>query len=259
MSFSSTPLMRTRGGAGDYLSHYELKRAIWWTAAPGEVFNWLTEASNFIETGSLDFMPHLTLEREHLAVWKTNKPEFSKLSIPSFQRLDCPHQATQAGDVFVSDPNFVPLLNLEIPYLESASLEHIHQLMVDYPEELETFRAFLFRNIEKIKDRQISSASFGSDLNGIRFEIDDQLRKLRSDFKKAHLKHMIEISGAAAAAFVLSVYCFTKESNHTWALLGPGGFTYVLSSKISEYLNTKIALRDNPLYFVWMIGPGKRL
>jgi hypothetical protein len=183
----------------------------------------------------------------------------ASLPVSSFQRLETPHLGAPNGEVLVSDPNFVPLLNLDIPFLESASLDNIYRVMQDYPDELCAFRSFLFKNIDRIKDKRLESETFAADLETIRREIDDQIRKLRSDLKRSKLKHYIDIAGGIAAAFTLAVFCVVQHDSHTMAVIGPGGFLYVLSTKVAEYLSSRLTLRDNPAYFLWMIGPSKRL
>ena len=131
--------------------------------------------------------------------------------------------------------------------------------MRDHPDELCSFRDFLFRNIDKIKDKSLESASFGADLQAVRREIDDSLRKLKADFARSRMKHYIELTGGVAAAFTLAVVCLVQHDMHTLAVIGPGGFAYVLSSKVSDYLSARLNLRDNPAYFLWLLGSHKRL
>ena len=256
LSFTST---QTPVVDAHYSLHYRIERAILWTASPQRIHNWFLAARSLIDASTIDYLPHVTMESEQISVWKTNRADFSRLAAPVFQHLDTPHVALPDNAVLVSDPNFVPLLNLEIPFLESASLEHIHAVMRDHPDELCSFRDFLFRTIDKIKDRSLQSASFGADLQAVRREIDDSLRKLKADFTRSRMKHYIELTGGVAAAFTLAVVCLVQHDGHTLAVIGPGGFLYVLSSKISDYLTARLNLKDNPAYFLWLLGPSKRL
>jgi hypothetical protein len=242
-----------------YTTYHLIHRSILWTANPNRIYNWYSAAQSLIDDSTLDYLPHISFESETVSVWKTNSPEFTHLASPTFQHLDNQHVAIADGDVLVNDPNFVPLLNLDIPFLESASLDNIHQIMRDHPDELSSFRNFLFKNIDKIKDKNLDSATFGSDLQVINREIDDNIRKLRSDLARSRLKHYIDLTGGIAAAFTLSVICLSQHDTHTLAVVGPGGFLYVLSSKISDYLSARLSLRDCPVYFLWLLGPSKRL
>jgi hypothetical protein len=101
--------------------------------------------------------------------------------------------------------------------------------------------------------------TFGADLQAVRREIDDSLQKLKADLARARMKHYIELTGGITAAFTLAVVCLTQHDSHTLAVIGPGGFLYVLSTKVSDYLSARLNLKDNPTYFLWMLGSGKRL
>ncbi len=243
-------------GFSHYTRYYKLERNVWWTANAEQIFNWQAAAKSLIDSSALNYSPHVTTEAETVGVWKTNRPEFTGLATPTFKQLNTPHQAVPSGDVYVSDPALVPLINLEIPFLETASLDDLHKIIQDYPEELSSFRNFLYRSIDGLHDKQLSSPTFGSDLLRIRRDLDDQIRKLRSDLKKAQVKHYTEMIGGISAAFALVVYCFVQQDSHTWAVIGPGGFAYALSTKFSEYLISKLSLKDSPVYFLWMLGPG---
>ena len=131
--------------------------------------------------------------------------------------------------------------------------------MQDHPKEFIAFRNFLFKQIDKIKDKRLGSETFATDLQNVRREIDDQLHKLGSDLKRSQLKHYVEMTGGVTAAFVLSLFCFVQHDPHTLALVGPGGFLFVLSSKLSDYLSARLTLKDSPVYILWMIGSSKRL
>jgi hypothetical protein len=250
--------VQTRSSAS-YTTYYQIERSILWTASPQRIHNWYVAARSLIDDSTIDYLPHVTTESEEIAVWKTNLADFSALATPAFQRLDTPHMALPENEVLVSDPNFVPFLNLEIPFLEAASLNSIHDIMRDHPDELCTFRNFLFRNIDKIKDKSLGSMTFGADLQAVRREIDDSLQKLKADLARARMKHYIELTGGITAAFTLAVVCLTQHDSHTLAVIGPGGFLYVLSTKVSDYLSARLNLKDNPTYFLWMLGSGKRL
>jgi hypothetical protein len=249
----------SRTGGSHYTMYYEVSRTIWWTANPTQIFDWHNSASPLLRDGTLDYLAHITTDSHVATVWKTSKPQIPQLSTPTFRQIDTPYQAFQDGEVYVSDPNFVPLLNLEIPYLESASLTDLHKLIEDNPEEFTSFRSYLFKAIEQIKDKRLSSETFGSDIRKIQFDVDDQLRKLKSDLRKARVKHYVEIAGGAAATFVLGLYCLTRHDSHTWAIIGPGGFLYVLSPKLADYFIGKMSLKESPVYFLWMLGPGQTL
>ena len=101
-----------------YMLYYQIERSILWTASPQRIHNWFLAARSLIDDSTIDYLPHVTVESEQIAVWKTARTDFSRLAAPVFQRLDTPHVALPDNEVLVSDPNFVPLLNLEIPFLE---------------------------------------------------------------------------------------------------------------------------------------------
>jgi len=250
---------RESSRGGHYTHYFQIERAVLWTANPARLYNWYASARSLVDASALDYLPHLSVESEEIGVWKTNNVEFTQLAAPAFQKLETLHQGTPDREVWVNDSNVVPLLNLEIPFLESATLEDISKVMQDYPEELCAFREFLYKNIDKIKDKRVDSETFGADLAAVRREIDEQIRKLRSDLKKSQLKNYVEIAGGTAAAFTLAIYCVMQSDSHTWQILGPSGFLYTLASKAADYLNSRLTLKESPTYFLWQIGEAHRL
>lgn len=242
-----------------YSRNYTIERRILWPSDPKRVFDWYFAVKPFINDSTINYNPHLTTQTERISVWKTNKPDVIRLSSPKFHKIDAPHFAVPDGEIRVDDPNFVPLLNLDIPFLAEASLDDIQKLIKDYPEELATFRNFLFKNIDKIKRKTVGSEDLSGDLLSIRREIEDNVRKLKSDLAKAKIKHYVEIVGGVAAAFSLTLYCLVSNQMNVLSVVGPGGVLLGLSKVVADYWSSRLTLKANPVYFLWMIGPRKQL
>jgi hypothetical protein len=100
---------------------HEIERATWWSANPERIYNWYASARSLIDASTIDYSPHLSWDRKYRYTLRFETADFY-LVLPTLRRLDTPHLGAPNGEVLVSDPNFVPLLNLDIPFLESASL-----------------------------------------------------------------------------------------------------------------------------------------
>jgi hypothetical protein len=126
--------------------------------------------------------------------------------------------------------------------------------MNDYPEELCTFRDFLQSKVEEMRQSAVGSEQFGNDCRKIERDIRDQIRKLNSDYKKTRLTTAFSLTGCAVATWTLALYCITQGTGDLLSFIGPGGVLLSASTALSKHLVKHLDLKDNPAYFLWMIG-----
>jgi hypothetical protein len=255
------PGYERRGGYGLYSTFKVL-----YTSDLVVLENWLSQSQPFLETENIFYLPlskNFDLD-EAVSVDKPNidsllkQLPIQKLGLQDINPFKTPHLGFRDGDVKLSRPEFVPILNIELPALEEIDLKNLSKLMKDYPDELCSFRDFLLSQVDKMRSAAIESEHFDQDCRGIEREIRDQLRKVKSDYKKAKLKLAFSLTGGIIASFTLVLYCVIRGSGDILSILGPGGVVYQLSSAYSEYLASKLEMKDNPVYFLWQLGESKR-
>ncbi|NMC15892.1 MAG: hypothetical protein GYA40_04520 [Chloroflexi bacterium] len=226
---------------------------------------WLSETRPFLESGNLAYYPIIKSFSETKNVGRGGA--YSQGAIPSFWTLspsfkpetfNAPHLGVPDGDIMLTHSEFAPILNLELPVLENLDFKTLFKLMSDYPEEMCSFRDFLQVKMDEMRKVAIGSEEFSRDCNRIEREIREHLRKLDSDYKKGKLKSAFVLTGCAVAGWTLAIYCFLQGNGNVLTVLGPGGLAYTASAAYSDYLIKRLELKDDPVYFLWLLGKSKR-
>ena len=76
-----------------------------------------------------------------------------------------------------------PVFSIDIPYIEGINLDTFSKIVVDNTETVKQFRRFLerkFNEIEDVNNKEFTDAF----LKNIELELEDELLKLKSEFKK---------------------------------------------------------------------------
>jgi hypothetical protein len=229
---------------------------------------WLAETSSFQEAGNLSYYPLV----QSLSGTREITPKFSRIQyiqnrIPVIglpgpldfgATFSAPHLGLADGDIMLSDRSYSPILNLDLPVLENIDYAQLYKLMADHPEELCAFRDFLQARVEEMREAALGSEQFARECRKIERQIRDQLRKLNSDYKKARLTTAFSLTGCAVATWTLALYCILQGSGDVLSFLGPGGALVSASAALSNHLVKRLDLKDNPAYFLWVIGRSKR-
>jgi len=225
---------------------------------------WLTDTDSFIKSGNLGYYPiihrinhvgsfgrsSLYGNRQPQSFWTLPK----SLELKSFI---APHIGVPDGDLMLTHTEFAPILNIDLPVLENIDFNVLFKLMSDFPEELCTFRDFLHSKIEDMRQAAVGSEQFTKDCKKLEREIRDHTRKLNSDYKKAKLKAAFSLTGCVVAGWTLALYCFLNNTVNILTVLGPGGLAYTANAAYSEYLTKQLSLKDDPVYFLWVLGKTK--
>lgn len=225
-----------------------------------------SEAWMFFEKGDLAYYPLIqSIEYEVTGISKTsypneNAPSTPQVHLPStiqVSNFDAPHLGLPDGEIMLTDPDIAPILNIELPVLENIGYGVLNKLMSDFPNEMCSFRDFLRTKMEEMRTATVGSQEFAHDCRRLEREIREQIRKLDSDYKKAKLAAAFALTGCAIASWTLAFYCISQGANDVLTFLGPGGVAYTASAAYSDYLVKKLALKDNPVYFLWVLGKTK--
>jgi hypothetical protein len=170
------------------------------------------------------------------------------------ETFSAPHIGLPDGEIMLSHKEYAPILNLELPVLENVDFATLHKLMSDYPEELSAFRDFLHSEVDDMREAAVGSEQFSKDCRKIERNIRGHVRKLDFDYKKAKLKTTLALTGCSIASWTLALYCIVRGTGDLLAVLGPGGILTTVSAAYSDYLVKRLHLKDDPAYFLWMIG-----
>ena len=208
---------------------------------------WISEADKFFTGGNLSYYPLVQYIKKEKQVMPKASGR-SKAYLEDFILLGLPD-----GDIMLSDKDFAPILNMELPVLENVDYNTLFKLMSDYPEELCSFRDFLQSKVEEMRTAAVGSEQFVKDCHKIEREIRDHIRKLDSDYKKNKLKAAFSLTGCAIASWTLALYCILQGTSNILTILGPGGIVYTASSAYSDYLVKRLNLKENPVYFLWLL------
>ncbi len=224
--------------------------------------NWLFDTQKFSENGSLAYYPLIERIDDVAAYGKGDQAtgRFVFWELPKSIKLEtfnAPHIGLPDGDIMLSDAEFAPILNIDLPILEGIGFDILFKLMSDYPEELCSFRDFLRSKVEEMRQAVVGSVEFVHDCQKIEREIREQMRKTETDYKKAKLTAAFALTGCAIATWTLALYCFTQGTGSILTVLGPGGIAYTASTAYSNYLTKRLDLKDNPVYFLWLLGKSR--
>jgi hypothetical protein len=227
--------------------------------------NWFFEAEPFIKTGQLAYYPLLTRVSNTIGIGRGNavagrpSPVFvGSLQDVHIDNFEAPHLGLPDGDIMLTDPDFAPIINLDLPVLTGVDYKTLFTVMNDHPDEMQSFRDFLHGQVEELRGTAVTSADFGSDLRRIERDVRDRVRKLDSDFKQAKLKATFSVVGCVVATWTLALYCMVKGSPDTLSLIGPGGIVYVATDAYADYWTKKLAMKTEPAYFLWVLGKSRR-
>jgi|GEM_PF-4301102 len=251
------------GSTGGYVFDYALD--ILFASDINLLNRWLLETRPFIESGNLAYYPLIkrfvrtTNVSRGGAYSSGNTPSiFSRDDAVALESFHASHLGVPDGDIMLTNADFAPILNIDLPVLENVDFKTLHQLMADFPEELTSFRDFFHARVDEMQHAAVGSEQFGRDCRRLEGQIRDHIRKLDSDFKKTRLKTAITMTGCAVASWTLALYCILHGTGDILTILGPGGVVYTATSAYSEYLTNQLDLKDDPVFFLWSLGKTKR-
>lgn len=225
--------------------------------------DWLRDAEKFLDSGNLNYYPLVkTVEGGggySRGEWATNsRVLWTVPEVTTLETFAAPHLGLPDGEIMLTDSEFAPLLNINLPVLEEINLDMLFQLMSDHPEELCSLRDFLLSSVEELRIAAVGSTEFARDCRRIERNIREHLRKVDSDYKKARLATAFALTGCAVATWTLALYCITQGTDNLLTVLGPGGAAFTASAAYSDYLTKLLGLKENPVYFLWMLGKSRR-
>ena len=239
----------------------------WTVLLTADVVNlraWLADASAFFDNGSMAYWPIIKRSHTSQGLGRDQTGRLGDLGrthgeMPSPEELEqqsfhAPHFGFQDGEVMLTDADFAPILNIQLPILENIDFNTLAKLMEDFPVELCSFRDFLHSSVEQMRSSAVGSESFSRDCQKVERDIRDRLRKLDSDYKKARVEAAISLTGCAVASWTLALYCILTGAGNILTVLGPGGIVYKASADYGSYLTKCAGLKDSPAYFLWRIG-----
>jgi hypothetical protein len=171
-----------------------------------------------------------------------------------FQTFHAPHIGLPDGQVSFTDPDIVPIVNLELPVLENVDLKVLHDIFQENPDALQSFRSFLGKKADEMRSKSIGSETFAKDVKRIGRELDDGVRKIDNAFKKHRMRSLIAASGAAVMTWSLALYCIITGDAEVLKFIGPSGVLYVIGKEYTEYYTSALGLKDDPVYLLWVIG-----
>lgn len=230
---------------------------------------WMNDATSFIYSGDVAYYPLIEQRQSPARSYSKSQAyasgegvDFFKLwrtpdYVSQLQSFDAKHAGLPDGEAMLTEEGIAPLLNLDLPVLEEVSFDALFRVMNDYPEELCSFRNFLYSSVADIQTAAIGSNEFYADCRKVERRIQDEIRKLRSGYKKARITAAFSLTGCAVASWTLALYCILGHGGDILKVLGPGGIAYTASAAYSQYLVNCLDLRDNPCYFLWVLGKTK--
>jgi hypothetical protein len=130
--------------------------------------------------------------------------------------------------------------------------------MTDNPETLGAFRDFFINQLDSAQDAALGSEQFSKDCRRIERNIRAELRKLNTSITTNRIKNLTALVGGTIATWTLALFCIVQGQHDMLKIIGPGGAVWSLSTAYMEYLTGKISLRDNPVYFLWILGQSKK-
>ncbi|GIM29846.1 hypothetical protein CPJCM30710_25120 [Clostridium polyendosporum] len=223
----------------------------------------LKDTEVFINKGNLNYYPLMkNINHVERDIWPYFQGAFYTFPTDlDFNLSNTSHIALTDDDILLSNPNYIPLLNIEIPYLENVDCYTLSKLMSEYPQELFAFQDFFHSKMEGIRNLVQNSSNFASDCRRVEGEINEHLRKLNSDYKKTKLKTIIDVVEGTVTFFVLSIFCFYSKNN-ILSLIGPGGAFVKLADTIKNssknYFIEMNELKNDSVFLIWKIGRTKR-
>lgn len=235
------------------------------------VYTWLVGTQDFRSEGSLDYWPifssfntYQSLGRDLYTATQGSdlwNRIFERTPIPESwipkDTFEAPHLGFQDGDLMLTEARWAPLFHIDLPAIEGTDFSTLRKLMLDFPEELCSFRDWLYKVLDSLRDTAIGSESFTRECHKAEIALRDHLRKLNSDYHKTKIKTAFSLTGCAVASWTLAIYCILKGEGNILTLLGPGGIAYKLSSDYCEYITRMLELKENPVYILWRIGKGR--
>jgi hypothetical protein len=245
---------------GDWNIYHDL--TVLFTSDLSGLKRWLFETQRFLESGNLAYSPLIQSLSYKKSYGKgslmENQYAFDELPAPvDLKTFAAPHLGLPDGDIMLSNSEFAPILNIELPVLESIDFDTLFKLMADFPDELCAFRDFLHSSVEQMLNAATGSTDFAHNCRKIERDIREHLRKLESDYKKTRLKTAFSLTGCAVVSWMLALYCILRGKGDILTILGPGGMVFTLSAAYSEYLIQRLSLKNDPAYFLWLLGKTK--
>lgn len=225
---------------------------------------WFHSSKAMIDSGRILYLPtfeKLDLKDEWFLSYTGEDPgEFHMPSprneeVVSRIRLPNPglFPTTMESDFNIGDPNLIPLLQLDIPALESLSLSQLTRIMDDYPDKLLSFRNHLQKQLLNLQN-SLDSGRSGAELRMITADLKDRLFKLTDDLKQLQKVTAIEVLGAQLITWSLFVFVFMSSPNELLKILLPGGAVASATTSLTKYLKEHWRLKRDPVYFLFLVS-----
>ncbi|NPV75191.1 MAG: hypothetical protein HPY59_02330 [Anaerolineae bacterium] len=217
-----------------------------------ELYRWFQASKEMLLNGRITYLPYLISRRSYTVEergleYSTHNDVIEEMTPKKL------FNAVTESDIKVSDPTVIPLLNLDIPYLESITPSQLFRLMEDYPDQLLSFRNYLQHSLLDFQSA-LGSESFYREVHALELDLKDRLAKLRSDIKGLKRTSLLEVIGANAVTWTLYVFVFMKSPDDLVKVLLPGGVVSSVSLAYAKYLNEMMKLKNTPLYFLFLVS-----
>jgi hypothetical protein len=237
-----------------------------WTRDLTELSRWLEDAHQFMTSGNLAYYPLIVSDRHQTRSGLSPDPSYKPITYSVWvlpeelpvKSFDAPHYGVPDGEIMLTSADCAPLLNIDLPVLEGVSFDLLFRLMTDFPDELGSLRDFLHSEIDQMRSLAVGSPTFGQDCDRIARHIREQIRRVDSKYKSNRLKAAFALTGGAVATFTLALYCIVQRTPNALTFLGPGGIAYTISAAYADYLVKRLELKNDPVYFLWLLGQSRR-
>lgn len=222
----------------------------------------IKDAESFFKDGNIEYSSNLKKHTLTTHFYKFHTHGEDYFVFPANYELN--YTFVESDNVVISDKISdkikdltQPMLNIDLPVIENTSFDILHKMMKDYPEELESFRSFLFQELLTLSKDLPGEENLGLATSKLKYTISDEVKKLKSDLQKRKIKSTINAVGITLASWTLCIYVLLTGKHNLLSLVGPGGTIYGLGQMLSNYLIDEIGIKSNQVYFLWKLGKTK--
>jgi hypothetical protein len=243
-----------------YTGSIQVEHTILYTSDIAALINWLENARGFLNDGTILYAPFLKKKRTYSTKYDqmAGRTPFYLKDAGGFPNFSTPHLALSDESIKINRSEFRPLFHIDLPFIRNVDLKLLNEIMTDNPETLGAFRDFFINQLDSAQDAALGSEQFSKDCRRIERNIRAELRKLNTSITTNRIKNLTALVGGTIATWTLALFCIVQGQHDMLKIIGPGGAVWSLSTAYMEYLTGKISLRDNPVYFLWILGQSKK-
>ena len=222
-----------------------------------ELGNWLKDYRELLIQGDVFYYPRIH-------AWETAEDwSFSGHVDPTPSLVEGDHlfdALVSSGKVIRrqgDDPVRTKLVQMvaeiELPFVDSVSGRDFSKICCDERQALESFRDFLRGQFLELLANE-GSESFARNLARIGIEIRRGTRALARDYRAAHKKTAIQVTGASIGTVVASLVAIDAELyQHLPAIVGVGGGVAAILGLSESLLDRLGKARSDEHYFLWLL------